>query len=656
VTAGLERLALAVALGIGALAFPESSHATTYYVDADGGDDGNDGLTDAAPWKTLTFVMAQAFAPGDRILLKRGATWREEFTPAFVGEAGTPIVVGAYGAGDPPLITGADLATGWTSLGADVWSTDADTKPTVVLFDGVAGAEQDAVEDLASTHDWAWSGDVLYVHESDDPGLLYTAPGVEVSARFSAVDLDDSRFVRLEDLLLEAGRNSCAVWDGTGTAAAGGHELVSLEIRNCDTNGVWIEDSSDNIVQDCHIHAVGRVGISLWRTASEIGASRNEFAGNEIHDAANRGISLYGEAPELRVEDNVMRDNVIYDCGDAIYLDWAANNEIHHNELFDNVRTDSSGEGYGVGLQTASYTDIHDNVMYGNRNRGIEVHGGTGQYGNSDGNRIYRNVFHSHVATGDSYGVFFSSTETHDNEVFLNLIHGNSVGVMIGHPNSGNALYANVICGNTGTGIGLYGEASGWEIRNNVVCGSGIHEVWGHEGTDVTHDHNLYFGDQQELILYDGATYGAAEVADFEPTAVCADPQFVAQDGHDFHLLPTSPCIDAGADVGLSEDFEGGAVPYGASPDIGAYEWRPAGDDDDSAADDDDSATDDDDSAAGDDDSDGGEGSPADDDSSIDEQPGGDCACSADHDADVPVTVVAAVLLWAAAMRIRVRR
>jgi hypothetical protein len=51
---------------------------TTYYVDASTGNDTNDGLSAGSAWQTLSFVNAQAFLPGDRILLKCGESWPEE--------------------------------------------------------------------------------------------------------------------------------------------------------------------------------------------------------------------------------------------------------------------------------------------------------------------------------------------------------------------------------------------------------------------------------------------------------------------------------------------------------------------------------------------------------------------------------------------------
>ncbi|TFH29815.1 MAG: hypothetical protein E4G98_03185, partial [Promethearchaeota archaeon] len=52
------------------------------------------------------------------------------------------------------------------------------------------------------------------------------------------------------------------------------------------------------------------------------------------------------------------------------------------------------------------------------------------------------------------------------------------------------------------------------------------------------------------------------------------DPLFANYSINDFHLQANSPCIDAGSDVGIKVDHDGGVRLLGAGYDIGAYESR----------------------------------------------------------------------------------
>ena len=92
----------------------------TYYVDtASSGGDGTTTATSGAQAAFATVAAAQAALTGDQhdnsLLFKRGCTWREQFTVGAAGTAGHPFTVGKYGTtGADPIISGADLVTGWS--------------------------------------------------------------------------------------------------------------------------------------------------------------------------------------------------------------------------------------------------------------------------------------------------------------------------------------------------------------------------------------------------------------------------------------------------------------------------------------------------------------------------------------------------------------
>ncbi len=100
-----------------------TANAATYYVSQSTGDDSLDGLAAAkagakGPWKTLAKASIE-YKPGDSILLKRGDTWNEEFTPKGSGTPERPILISSYGQGNKPLIDREDYKQDRTGIRLD---------------------------------------------------------------------------------------------------------------------------------------------------------------------------------------------------------------------------------------------------------------------------------------------------------------------------------------------------------------------------------------------------------------------------------------------------------------------------------------------------------------------------------------------------------
>jgi len=71
----------------------------TYYVSASTGDDANDGLSEAKPFKTATKAKTAAKS-GDLVLFKRGDEWRERWSTS------NGVTYSAYGTGAKPIFNG----------------------------------------------------------------------------------------------------------------------------------------------------------------------------------------------------------------------------------------------------------------------------------------------------------------------------------------------------------------------------------------------------------------------------------------------------------------------------------------------------------------------------------------------------------------------
>lgn len=100
-----------------------NANATNYYFSA-AGLDGNLG-TIGSPWKTTTKfnTMFASRAPGDSMLFRRGDTFYGSLVCTRSGTAPLPIVIGAYGSGANPIITGLATVNTWTNVGTNIWES-----------------------------------------------------------------------------------------------------------------------------------------------------------------------------------------------------------------------------------------------------------------------------------------------------------------------------------------------------------------------------------------------------------------------------------------------------------------------------------------------------------------------------------------------------
>lgn len=88
-------------------AIPSFAAGTTYYLNNQSDSNCSDGgpHTSTRPWCTFgPLNRIKTLAPGDQVLLSRGATWNEQLTLTGRGTAAEPITLDAYGTGPSPKI------------------------------------------------------------------------------------------------------------------------------------------------------------------------------------------------------------------------------------------------------------------------------------------------------------------------------------------------------------------------------------------------------------------------------------------------------------------------------------------------------------------------------------------------------------------------
>ena len=562
-------------------------YGTTFYVDSTNGNDANGGNSPSFPWKTLARLASSKFMPGDIILLRRGSVWREQLNFPSSGSAAAPIVIDAYGTGDLPVISGADLvpADSWTACDickSHVWQAKVATKANVVIFDGTKGNKKSSLSELSNPGDWFWDSDWLYVFSSDKPSNGYQHPGIESGARLSGLNLTGISNVTVKNIAV-SGANAIPYGEGAGIWAITFHlegptpdslHISHVTVTNGAGDGIHIENANHCSVDSVLVHDNDGAGVELYHSNGKFPVTSGSITNNEIHHNGFNGIFVVGCPRAERCRSVVYPDglvvtgvqitgNTVHDNGAGIYLHETNESLISGNVAFANTNTTRKGEGYCVGLSGSSSNIVEKNNCYKARLSGIElsIDTGTPPFGSSE-NVLRYNVVHD----DGTHGIFTNYVPSQHNQILHNLIYN--------HPN-GACIMANYIhheidsntCYNSRIGIHFYVSSTTQQtgdiaIKNNIIVKSSLHQVFIEPGVDGPFDFsdNDYYPDGPAAFNWKGAGFNFSawqKEAGQDKHSVAADPAFVApvpNQPFDFVLRPGSPAIGKGADLRSDKD------------------------------------------------------------------------------------------------------
>jgi len=495
---------------------PPANPGKTYYVDAAGGNDNNPGTSADNAWRTLSKVSASSFSPGDSILLKRGGTWREPLTVRSSGSAGQPITFGAYGSGNNPEINGANILSSWSNYGSNVWTATVAAQPRQVFFNGARGTPAANVAAVNGTNKWHWSGNVLYVYSTADPGTAYTSPGIEASVRESCVSILNKSHITVDGLSCQKSN-----MDGYYMAALGVPSLSGITLRN---------STSAN---------AGRVGFYLEGDASSVidGVLISGCASSYSYSHGFEVINVTGGGNGVTIFKCLSHHDGQVDPahGISVFTNTGRRSSrvtVSRCEIY-NTR-DAGGEGNGLQFDTESSDNIAEyNYVHDNEGLGIVAANGGG------GNTVRYNLISKNGRNG---------------------IGGKGDGI------AANNIYNNVLYKSSGSivlsGIILY-ESGTFNVKNNIVQGFSSFGIDVNAGVNATCSNNAFYGN------IDGAAHSVNC-----SNSVTADPMMTDPENGIFTLQRNSPAIDAGSNVDLTTDYAGNRVPVGPAPDIGAFEYQ----------------------------------------------------------------------------------
>lgn len=509
--------------------------ASKYYVSSSGGNDGSDGRSEASAWKSISRVNSQVFIPGDSILFFKGDVWRETLSISSSGNSEAYIVYSSYGTGLKPQILASIKADTWTNVSGNIWRSAISlsnpnigstgdiyfiTNSTQEITFGNPKSYTSDFSNLVKEYDWTWNANVLYVYSSSDPDDRYLS--IEAGQKESCIYLNGKQYI----------------------------EINGFDLFYAQQQGVMEREPagglSGYILRNCEIAYNGT--LNGYGYASRVVYSNALFENNVIHDCGRRGISLYNYSSQS-LRNIIIQNNVFYNGNHTTGIDIGAgtsggrgstdNITIRNNLIYDDPA--STAYSHQIFVQnipssgtTVTGIHIYNNIFKYPPAASILLEGITESY-------IYNNTFYGHnsVTTNGSFHVwvdFGSKNATIKNNIF----------------------YSDLIHQDHGSGLELYCLV---------------------DPSEVDADYNLYYRTDDNLrIVQIGSTNYNSTLFSWEALKSAtgweahspkpANPTFSSAE--DYHLLPGSPAIGAGFNVGITTDYEG--ENYNDPPSIGAFE------------------------------------------------------------------------------------
>jgi len=427
-----------------------SQAQNTYYVSASGNDSAA-GTADTTSWKTLTKLNGTAFSSGDKILFKRGDTFRGTLRITASG-----ITIGAYGSGNKPILSGAEpLTTTWSVASGSVYQTTLSSPPTEITnlfrsdtalnisrypnknvnngylnFESTAGKTQFTDNQLSGD----WSNAEIVVR-----GERYRLARTKVSSQSgTTINIVSSPYI-INDL------------------TPGRGYFLRNDLRAIDSNGEWAYDVTTGKVYlqsstpPSSIEFAKHDSVLIVKNASNVTVSNLQIErSNRINIYAEGGANLNIDSCDIR-----------YSGGDAVYFSGVSGVQFQDNTL-----TGTNWNGVTTSITCSSVT-IQRNTI---NNIGNEAFGKNlvfyGIYNMAPGAEILNN----HVSYTVGIGILACGINTY---VKHNLVEHALTGL-----EDYGAIYTNFNVGNN-TGLvieeniirNISGEQAGAPTNESLAMG-----------------------------------------------------------------------------------------------------------------------------------------------------------------------------------------
>jgi hypothetical protein len=281
-------------------------------------------------------------------------------------------------------------------------------------------------------------------------------------------------------------------------------DITTITVQNCEVTNGRATDSGSQYYYGILVGAKGGHKTSNVTVVN-----------NMVHDVGHEGIPIYPNwtGAGNSVDTVLLRGNTVYNTGltgtrgrGIDVVDDSDNVTIEFNTVYNTpnafglVAYDSY---YGSNLGSPDNMVFQYNLLYSNTT-GIVIVPGDGS------------------GTGEGLGSAY---------FYGNILYNSTIQLGNGdYRSSINKFYNNTVY-DTGTNVGLYlvapaTNASGIDVRNNILWTTGDAPLQDNNGTITTHSNNLFYRASGTLVNAGRTAYTSANITTYETSAQATNPTF----------------------------------------------------------------------------------------------------------------------------------
>jgi len=532
----------------------------------------------------------------------------------------------------------------------NTWQATLSLEPDIVFFDDAVGTKQSSIAACDAEFDWYWASNVLYVYSTTDPDTAYTDPGIYIHAADPVIDFNDKDYITLNQLNIKGevtvdGDNDklqyCVIegnitdrhWHfdvssilrgyapnthsktGAILQLTNGSKTATLKYRDCGT-GAWLPNietswelqyaysgASANIamISDPHIGANAEATPDFVTVINDIDDTLSALnvdiafvLGDIVHgdEAEYANYITTRDASDISTWYELMGNHDVSDIGAAPADGFET--ELGHALCYYSVTigniafillSDEDTKGEAQNSISAAALTFLETTLTNNQDKNIFICTHQGRYNTTrktlteDSGYLKPSADIETLLAAYNWDTWFCShshgytVSPNPNYEYIHASNDDKI-TITGATNS--------IINCTLYNMRIQADASS-TVTNTIVYNAKGFDV------DIAADKTVagtYNAIKMPVKTNEG-TYSDGS----STTLWSSDPLMTDPANGDFTLQPTSPCIDAGVDVGLTTDYLGNPVggivqvitqqiikriiiAFVNCPDIGAYEYH----------------------------------------------------------------------------------